>query len=148
VSYTHFDYCDIVIQKQVMGFQILLLTYFLVSLVIVQHGNSQRVNVGAGFVQRKGTHFILNGKPYYLNGFNSYWLMTMASDPSTRAKVTSTFQQASQHGLNVGRTWAFNDGDYKPLQISPGSYDENVFKVIFLDYYLNYIKISLNIIYI
>jgi len=74
--------------------------------------------------------------------------MTMASDPSTRAKVTSTFQQASQHGLNVGRTWAFNDGDYKPLQISPGSYDENVFKVIFLDYYLNYIKISLNIIYI
>ncbi|KEH43148.1 putative mannan endo-1,4-beta-mannosidase [Medicago truncatula] len=111
-----------------MGFQILLLMYFLVSLVIVQHGNGQRVNVGAGFVQRKGTHFILNGKPYYLNGFNSYWLMTMASDPSTRVKVTSNFQQASQHGLNVGRTWAFNDGDSKPLQISPGSYDENVFK--------------------
>ncbi|XP_013469110.2 mannan endo-1,4-beta-mannosidase 4 [Medicago truncatula] len=54
--------------------------------------------------------------------------MTMASDPSTRVKVTSNFQQASQHGLNVGRTWAFNDGDSKPLQISPGSYDENVFK--------------------
>ena len=131
VSYIHFDI--IVIENQVMRFQILLLTYFIVSLVIVQHGNCQRVNVGTGFVKRKGTHFILNEKPYYLNGFNSYWLMTMASDPSTRTKVTSTFQQASQHGLNVGRTLAFNDGDYKPLQISPGSYDENVFKVIFLD---------------
>ena len=149
MSYIYFDYCDIVIQNQVMGFQILLLTYFIVSLVIIQHGNTQRVNVGAGFVQRKGTHFILNGKTHYLNGFNSYWLMTIASDPSTRSKVTSTFQQASQHGLNVGRTWAFNDGDSKPLQISPGSYDENVFKVMFLDYYLNYIKkLSNYIIYI
>ncbi|GAU23890.1 hypothetical protein TSUD_35600 [Trifolium subterraneum] len=49
----------------------------------------------------------------------------MASNPSTRFKVTSTFEQASKHGLNVGRTMAFNDG---VLQISPGSYDENVFK--------------------
>ena len=123
------------IQNLGMGFQILVLTYFLVALAVIQHGNAQRVNVGAnidaGFVQRKGTHFILNGKTHYVNGFNSYWLTTMASDPSTSSKVTSTFQQASQHGLNVGRTWAFNDGGYKALQISPGSYDENVFKVIF-----------------
>ncbi|WJX19714.1 mannan endo-1,4-beta-mannosidase [Trifolium repens] len=53
-----------------------------------------------------------------------------ASDPSTRFKVTSTFQQASQHGLNLGRTWAYKDGDYKALQISPGSYDENVFRAL------------------
>ncbi|KAG5044215.1 hypothetical protein JHK87_008130 [Glycine soja] len=52
----------------------------------------------------------------------------MASDPSTISKVTTTFQEASQHGLNVARTWAFNDGGYKALQISPGYYDENVFK--------------------
>lgn len=97
---------------------------------IVQHGNCQSINVGNGFVQRKGTHFILNGKPHYVNGFNAYWLMMMASDPSTRSKVTSTFQQASKHGLNLGRSIAFNDGDIKPLQISPGSYDENVFRVM------------------
>jgi mannan endo-1,4-beta-mannosidase len=116
-----------------MGYQILVLTYFLVSLVIVQHGNCQRqrVNVGTGFVQRNGTHFILNGKQHYVNGFNAYWLMMLASDPSTKFKVTSTFQQASQHGLNVGRTWAYNDGGDNALQISPGSYDENVFRVTF-----------------
>lgn len=111
----------------------IVLTSFIVALVVVQHGNCQRVNVATGFVERKGIHFILNGKTHYVNGFNSYWLMYMASDPSTRSKVTSTFQQASQHGLNVGRTMAFNDGCYRALQISPGSYDENVFRVMCLN---------------
>jgi mannan endo-1,4-beta-mannosidase len=56
--------------------------------------------------------------------------MNVASDPSTMSKVTTTFQQASKNGLNLARTWAFNDGGYKALQISPGSYDEDVFKVL------------------
>ncbi|AES61540.2 mannan endo-1,4-beta-mannosidase-like protein [Medicago truncatula] len=110
-----------------MGFQILVWT-FLVTLAVIQHGNTQKVNVGVGFVQRKGIHFLMNGKTHYVNGFNSHWLMIMAADLSTRPKVTSAFQQASQHGLNVGRTWAFNDGGYKALQISPGFYDETVFQ--------------------
>lgn len=62
--------------------------------------------------------------------------MNIASDPFTSSKVTTTFQEASQHGLNVARTWAFNDGGYNALQISPGSYNENVFKVSQLIYYL------------
>jgi mannan endo-1,4-beta-mannosidase len=56
--------------------------------------------------------------------------MNVASDPSTMSKVTTTFQEASKNGLNLARTWAFNDGGYKALQISPGSYDEDVFKVL------------------
>lgn len=71
----------------------------------------------------------MNGKPFYLNGFNAYWMMMFASDPSTRIKVTDTFREASKYGMNVARVWAFNDGDYKPLQNSPGSYNEDVFKV-------------------
>ncbi|KAL3528016.1 hypothetical protein ACH5RR_012672 [Cinchona calisaya] len=95
------------------------------------------LGVGAGahnisnsnnFVQTRGTHFVLNERPLYLNGFNSYWLMYMASDPSTRIKVPTTFQQASKYGMNVARTWAFSDGGYRPLQISPGSYNEDMFK--------------------
>ncbi|XP_073127471.1 putative mannan endo-1,4-beta-mannosidase 9 [Henckelia pumila] len=80
------------------------------------------------FVQTMGTQFVLNGKPLYFNGFNSYWLMYMASDPATRAKVTDTFRQASEYGMNVARTWAFSDGGYRPLQSSPGSYNEDMFK--------------------
>lgn len=89
-----------------------------------------------GFAQRRGTHFVMNGKPLYLNGFNAYWLMYMGSDPSTRSKVTTTFEKASKYGMNVCRTWAFSDGvSYRPLQKSPGSYNEEMFKG--LDYVIS-----------
>ncbi|GJW92042.1 putative mannan endo-1,4-beta-mannosidase 9 [Tanacetum coccineum] len=72
--------------------------------------------------------FMLNGKPFHCNGFNAYWLMCMASDPTTKTKVTDAFQQASKIGMNIIRTWAFSDGGNKPLQTSPGIYNENTFK--------------------
>ncbi|XVF22234.1 hypothetical protein REPUB_Repub12eG0156000 [Reevesia pubescens] len=87
-----------------------------------------RPGPGSGFVQTRGTNFVMNGKPFYLNGFNAYWMMMFASDLSTKTKVTDTFREASKYGMNIARAWAFNDGDYKPLQKSPGSYDEDVFK--------------------
>ncbi|KAL6132864.1 hypothetical protein ACLB2K_065103 [Fragaria x ananassa] len=70
----------------------------------------------------------MNGKPFYINGINAYWMMYMASDPSTQLMVTSAFQQASKYKMNVARTWGFSDGGDRPLQISPGSYNENMFK--------------------
>ncbi|XP_054777552.1 mannan endo-1,4-beta-mannosidase 4-like [Prosopis cineraria] len=107
----------------------LVLPALTMALLVAANGNCyEGGDSGGKFVQRSGTHFIMNGKRVYLNGFNAYWLMYMASDPSTRSKVTTTLQQASLHGLNVARTWAFSDGGYKALQVSPGSYDENVFR--------------------
>ncbi|KAL2901159.1 Mannan endo-1 4-beta-mannosidase 6 [Bienertia sinuspersici] len=79
-------------------------------------------------VKKKGNQFLVNGRPFYFNGFNTYWLMVFASEQSTRAKVSEVFQQASSVGLSVCRTWAFNDGQYQALQKSPSIYDENVFK--------------------
>ncbi|KAG6648157.1 hypothetical protein CIPAW_07G127800 [Carya illinoinensis] len=55
-------------------------------------------------------------------------MMYMASDPSTRAKVSTAFQQASKNGMNVARTWAFSDGGFRSLQSSPGLYNEDVFR--------------------
>jgi mannan endo-1,4-beta-mannosidase len=81
------------------------------------------------FIKTRGVQLMLNGSPYYANGFNAYWLMYFASDPSQRNKVSSTFQEATNHGLNIARTWAFSDGGYKPLQYSPGSYNEEMFQV-------------------
>ncbi|XP_012838723.1 PREDICTED: putative mannan endo-1,4-beta-mannosidase 9 [Erythranthe guttata] len=52
----------------------------------------------------------------------------MASDPSTRDKVTDTFAQASKYGMNLARTWAFSDGGYRALQTSPGVYNDDMFK--------------------
>lgn len=92
---------------------------------------SSEVAHGGGFVGTGGIHFMLNGKPLFLNGFNAYWMMYMAADPSTRGKVSSAIELAAEKGMNIARTWAFSDGGNRALQISPGSYDENVFKVKF-----------------
>ena len=40
-------------------------------------------------------------------------------------------ETGAKMGLTVCRTWAFNDGGYNALQISPGRFDERVFKVHF-----------------
>ncbi|XP_010424014.1 PREDICTED: mannan endo-1,4-beta-mannosidase 6 isoform X1 [Camelina sativa] len=81
-------------------------------------------------VERKGMQFTQNGQPFYVNGFNTYWMMVLAADNSTRGKVTEVFQQASAVGMTVGRTWAFNDGQWRALQKSPSVYDEEVFKAL------------------
>ncbi|CAN0885069.1 Mannan endo-1,4-beta-mannosidase 1 [Linum grandiflorum] len=54
-------------------------------------------------------------------------MIMLAAQESTRGEVTSAFRAASKVGMNVVRTWAFNDG-VGGLQISPGVYDEKVFK--------------------
>ncbi|KAE8694989.1 Mannan endo-1,4-beta-mannosidase 6 [Hibiscus syriacus] len=81
-------------------------------------------------VQTKGNQFVVNGQPFYVNGFNTYWLMVFAADLSTRGKVSELFQQASSVGLTVCRTWAFNDGQWRALQKSPSVYDADVFKAL------------------
>ncbi|KAG8067716.1 hypothetical protein GUJ93_ZPchr0005g16232 [Zizania palustris] len=87
-----------------------------------------------GMVRTRGAQFVVGDgasiSPLYVNGFNTYWLMVLAVDPSTRGKVTEVFQQAAAVGLTVCRTWAFNDGGWRALQKSPSVYDEEVFKAL------------------
>ncbi|WOK95881.1 mannan endo-1,4-beta-mannosidase 6-like [Canna indica] len=83
-----------------------------------------------GMVERRGNQFVLGSQPFYVNGFNTYWLMLLAVDLSTRGKVSDVLRQASSVGLTVCRTWAFNDGGWRALQKSPSVYDEEVFKAL------------------
>ncbi|XP_058095398.1 mannan endo-1,4-beta-mannosidase 2-like [Magnolia sinica] len=83
-----------------------------------------------GFVERDGIHFFVGGKAFYVNGWNSYWLMDQAVEEFSRPRVRAMFQAAAKMGLTVCRTWAFNDGTYNALQISPGHFDERVFKAL------------------
>ncbi|XP_022870445.1 mannan endo-1,4-beta-mannosidase 2-like isoform X1 [Olea europaea var. sylvestris] len=84
------------------------------------------------FVERNGTHFMVDGRPFYFNGWNSYWMMDHAVDESTRPRIGAMLQAGAKMGLTVCRTWAFSDGGYNALQISPGRFDEKVFRA--LDY--------------
>jgi len=85
-----------------------------------------------GFVMRNGTQFVLDGNVFYVNGWNSYWLMDHSVDFSSRFKVRQMLKTGANMGLTVCRTWAFNDGHYNALQISPGHFDEQVFQVLFV----------------
>ncbi|KAI9199887.1 hypothetical protein LWI28_000009 [Acer negundo] len=87
-----------------------------------------QVKAEDGFMRTRGAQLMLNGAPFYANGFNSYWLMYMGANPSMKNKVSSAFQQAKDHGLSMARTWAFSDGGDSPLQYSPGSYNEQMFQ--------------------
>ncbi|KAJ7953035.1 Mannan endo-1,4-beta-mannosidase-like protein [Quillaja saponaria] len=100
----------------------------LLATLIHQQCSNVFVKAGDGFIRTRRVHFMLNGSPYYANGFNAYWLMYVAADPSERFKVSTAFREATSHGLTVARTWAFSDGGYRPLQYSPGSYNEEMFK--------------------
>lgn len=88
------------------------------------HGHS-------GFAMANGTRFTVGGRPFHSHGFNAYWLMYMASEPGEdRGKVSGTLEQAARLGARLVRTWAFSDGgSNRPLQISPGVYNEDMFKV-------------------
>ena len=109
---------------------------FFVILLIQEQGFFLQVGADDGFMRTNGVQLLLNGSPFYANGFNAYWLMYFATDTSQREKVTSVYQEAKQHGLTLARTWAFNDGQDRALQVSPGSYNEQTFQVIMILYSL------------
>ncbi|KAJ8762399.1 hypothetical protein K2173_007559 [Erythroxylum novogranatense] len=97
-------------------------------LLIQEQGIFRQVKADEGFITVKGVHLMLNGSPFYANGFNAYWLMYLATDHSQRNKVSSVLEEARAHGLTLSRTWAFNDGEDRALQSSPGSYNEQTFQ--------------------
>ncbi|KAL5997650.1 Mannan endo-1,4-beta-mannosidase 2 [Asimina triloba] len=82
------------------------------------------------FVRRNGTQFYLDGKPFYVNGWNSYWLMDQAVEEFSRPRVRAMLRAGAKMGLTVCRTWAFNDGAYNALQLSPGRFNRHVFKAL------------------
>ncbi|RRT37899.1 hypothetical protein B296_00057896, partial [Ensete ventricosum] len=81
------------------------------------------------FVQRNGTRFVVDGRAFFVNGWNSYWLMDQSVEESSRQRVSEIFHTGKKMGMTVCRTWAFNDGAYHALQVSLGIFDERVFKL-------------------
>lgn len=82
------------------------------------------------FVTRNGTQFMVDNKVWYVNGWNSYWLMDHAAHDHSRPRVGAMLRAGAKMGLTVCRTWAFSDGGYNALQIAPGQFDERVFKAL------------------
>lgn len=87
------------------------------------------------FVSTNASHFVetTTGRPLFINGWNSYWLMDQSIWTPSRARVSKMLRRGAKMGMTVCRTWAFSDGGPNALQISPGLFDERVFQVIFFD---------------
>lgn len=82
-----------------------------------------------GFVRTRGTQFVVNGKPIFVNGANLYYLMSYAANPGQQWIVTNILRESAGVGVTVVRTWAFADGDGNwNLQTSPGVYSEQTFR--------------------
>lgn len=70
---------------------------------------------------------------FYVNGWNSYWLMQDSLNGPSKSRVSEMMKRGAQMGLTVCRTWAFSDGDSpNALQVSPGVFNERVFKVCYI----------------
>lgn len=96
-------------------------------LVLMSHHHEEP---NLGFVERNGSQFMLDGRAFYINGWNSFWLMDQAVGEYSRPRVREILQAGAKMGLTVCRIWAFNDGAFNALQLSPGHFDERVFQVL------------------
>jgi len=85
-------------------------------------------------VSDDGRSFTLDGKKFFVHGFNQPQMMTHAVD--NKVHILEVLEDAELHGFNLMRTWAFNDGfdQWNSLQLFPGIFDEKVFRA--LDYVL------------
>ncbi len=96
----------------------------------------------SGFVARSGRYLALNGKKFYVNGANQYYLWF-----KPQAMVDEIAQDAHALGLSVIRTWGFCNGtsaDGYCFQPQPGVYDESTFrKLDYLIYKANQLDIRL-----
>ncbi|KAL0365052.1 UNVERIFIED_CONTAM: Mannan endo-1,4-beta-mannosidase 2 [Sesamum angustifolium] len=48
-----------------------------------------RMSLASEFVQTRGTHFVLDNSLFLFNGFNGYWMMQVATQPSERYLLVS-----------------------------------------------------------
>ncbi|XP_068643122.1 mannan endo-1,4-beta-mannosidase 6-like [Aristolochia californica] len=73
------------------------------------------------------------GEFFFINGWNSYWLMEESVWTSSRQRVSEMLRRGAEMGMTVCRTWAFSDGGEDgsaALQIAPGVFNERVFQAL------------------
>ena len=75
----------------------------------------------------------LLGRPYTIAGTNFYPALAQAASlGASRDNVTAVFQAMQSLGMNVMRTWAFNDGppgSFQAVQTSPGQLEEPILRL-------------------
>jgi len=89
-----------------------------------------------GFVRASGNKFTINGCDFVFAGFNVWQAVELGSNLQVnrgnpkpgREHLTNILNEAASSGLKVMRVWAHTIRPERPLQPSPGQYDEEVFQ--------------------
>lgn len=94
------------------------------------------------FIKASGDNFILNNDEFKFFGFNAYYLQSEAGKIERRYIVDDIYQSAKNIGVNVIRTWAFNEGPSfsNPSVIRKYPYEVQESGLIALDYVLQKAK--------
>ncbi|HEX3046490.1 MAG TPA: hypothetical protein VHY08_17165 [Bacillota bacterium] len=69
-----------------------------------ENNDTNNSNHPSGFVYTSGTHFELDGHPFYVTGSNHHYLHF-----ASPTEINNTLQDAQTMGINVLRLWAFLD---------------------------------------
>jgi len=96
-------------------FDMALLSFFMIAFQCLLAASTElKRSNQSSFVSVKDAQFQLNGLPYRFYGTNAYWVHMTTDEDMDR-----TFHDIATAGLQVVRTWAFNDVADKP---SSGTY--------------------------
>jgi mannan endo-1,4-beta-mannosidase len=77
----------------------------------------------SGFVYRSGRHFMVDGRPFYFAGNNTYYLAMVDRD-----RQESLIAENKNKGIRVIRCWAFSNGESWSMQPSVGEYNESALR--------------------
>ncbi|HUW55951.1 MAG TPA: hypothetical protein VMZ92_04900 [Planctomycetota bacterium] len=109
-------------------------------LALTSIGAAELSATNVGFVDASGTHFELDGQPYYYVGASYYNAMNLGAEVSTRNDLDAAFAGLQALGIRNVRIWASSEGAGGADQLTPtlqptaGSYSETMFQG--LDYAL------------
>ncbi|MFZ5986596.1 MAG: dockerin type I domain-containing protein [Bacillota bacterium] len=96
-------------------------------------------DVRAGFVTTQGNMFVLDGKPFFFAGANSYDLFTRGDGSNTgtpedietkfmnKAQIDNLMSQMASDGIKVVRTWGFSHETWHGFEPAEGQYSEPQF---------------------
>jgi mannan endo-1,4-beta-mannosidase len=95
--------------KNIAGLKIRLIL-LIAALVMTSNLSDGTAQARAGFVTTAGTHFELDGRPFYFQGTNAISFGTTVGEPED--KIYAAMREYASLGLRVVRMWGFSCSGY------------------------------------
>src|SRR6266571_2177238 len=92
--------------KRLLVIAVLAVTAGAALLVFRERLSSSSPSAGKGFVQTRGSRFVIDGRPFRFVGAN---VAVMYRDED-RKRMPETIRRAAQAGIRVVRVWASGEG--------------------------------------